>query len=183
MSINVNQYSSSARTNFTANSLHTVATNNSTSFASKLNELNSNRVINRTAMNDPSAATVHERYGDKGTTADSFAAMVQQPGRKGRSRINPFDDTPDIETDFQYPPTEYDSPQRPYNPNPFHVESEKQAPLSEGPALISLLQLKKTRLLPQSSGHKMPLVFGAMYSPGQYVCQMMRCFALMIEPI
>jgi hypothetical protein len=133
-------------------------------------------------MNDTTTSAVNDLYGNKPAAAHPFAPLIQ-PGRQGRSRINPFDDTPDIESDVQNSQDQNDRPTLPYNPNPFHVETSQNTPVSQGPALISLLALKRTRLLPQSSGHKMPLVFGAIYSPGQYVCQMMRCFALMIEPI
>ena len=182
MSISFDQSSSYSRVSFSANSLHTVASVNSSAAASRLNELNSNRVINRTAMNDPTASAVSDLYGNKAAEANPFSSLVR-PGKPGRSRINPFDDTPDIEPDVQHAQDQNDRPTLPYNPNPFHVETPKNTQLSEGPALISLRELKKMRQLPQSAGQKKPLAFGAIYSPTQYVCQMMRFFALMIEPI
>ncbi len=176
----ISQFSNSSPLLFNAQNMQSLAANSAPAISTRIKELNDNKMINRAALNNVGSSA-------KGTTETNSQRKTLQayasPSRTGRSRINPYDDTPTIEPDLPHSPENDDRPRNPYNPNPFYAASEKNKQLSAGPARLNLHQLKKTRQLTQSDGQKKPLIFGTHFSPGQHVREMLRCLALMVEPI
>jgi hypothetical protein len=173
----INQFSTSNSPSFNAQALA-----NAQSIAAHMVDRKSTQLINRTAINDPNhfasmaaSASAPTSIGNK--------VVPHAPGRGGRSRINPFDDTPDVDYDASSIHENDGKPRLPYNPNPFFAATEVSAQKSAGPALLYLHQLKKTRQLNYSAGQKRPLIFGTHFSPGQHAREMLRCLALMVEPI
>ncbi len=179
----ISQFSTSSPLLFNAQNVQSLAASSAPAIATRIKEASDNNIINRAALNNVGSST----SSDKSTTETNSRRKTLQanvsPSRTGRSRINPYDDTPVIEPDLPHSQEHDEKHRNPYNPNPFFSATQKNRQLSAGPARLNLHQLKKSRQLAQSEGQKKPLIFGTHFSPGQHVREMLRCLALMVEPI